>query len=120
MSRLLTDLLEERDYLLADGATGTNMMAMGLPAGRPPDLWNTEKPENVTRLHESFLEVGSDIILTNTFGSNACRLRLDMQRPGRPRAPGQLCQLVRRRRFLRLGRDAAAHGGGVGKGRPWV
>ena len=76
MSNLLADLLAERDYLLADGATGTNMMAMGLPAGYPSDLWNVERPENVTRLHESFLEVGSDIILTNTFSANRCRLKL--------------------------------------------
>ena len=74
MSQLLVDLLEERDTLLADGATGTNLMAMGLPAGQPPDLWNTDKPDNVTHLHESFLEAGADILLTNTFGSNACRL----------------------------------------------
>jgi 5-methyltetrahydrofolate--homocysteine methyltransferase len=77
MTDLLTKLLSERDYLLADGATGTNMMAMGLPAGQPADLWNLDAPENVTRLHESFLEVGADIILTNTFGSNSFRLRLD-------------------------------------------
>jgi 5-methyltetrahydrofolate--homocysteine methyltransferase len=77
MSQLLAELLEERDVLLADGATGTNLMAMDLPSGQAPDLWNTDKPENVTRLHESFLEAGADIILTNTFGSNACRLRLD-------------------------------------------
>ena len=77
MSNLLADLLAARAYLLADGATGTNMMAMGLPAGQPPDLWNLDRPENVTRLHESFLEVGSDIILTNTFGANRCRLKLD-------------------------------------------
>jgi 5-methyltetrahydrofolate--homocysteine methyltransferase len=77
MSSLLCDLLGERDYLLADGATGTNMMGMGLPAGQAPDLWNLEKPENVKRLHESFIEVGADIILTNTFGSNRCRLQLD-------------------------------------------
>jgi 5-methyltetrahydrofolate--homocysteine methyltransferase len=76
MSNLLADLLAERDYLLADGATGTNMMSMGLPAGYPSDLWNIERPENVTRLHESFLEVGSDIILTNTFSANRCRLKL--------------------------------------------
>ncbi len=36
MSNLLSDLLGERDYLLADGATGTNMMGMGLPAGQAP------------------------------------------------------------------------------------
>jgi methionine synthase I (cobalamin-dependent) len=77
MSSLLNDLLRERDYLLADGATGTNMMGMGLPAGQAPDLWNLEKPENVTRLHESFIEVGADIISTNTFGANRCRLKLD-------------------------------------------
>jgi 5-methyltetrahydrofolate--homocysteine methyltransferase len=77
MSNLLVELLTERDYLLADGATGTNMMAMGLPPGQAPDLWNIDKPENVTRLHESFIEVGSDIILTNTFGSNRHRLKLD-------------------------------------------
>jgi hypothetical protein len=34
MSNLLSDLLGERDHLLADGATGTNMMAVGLPAGQ--------------------------------------------------------------------------------------
>jgi methionine synthase I (cobalamin-dependent) len=77
MVDLLAKLLSQRDYLLADGATGTNMMAMGLPPGRAPDLWNLEAPENVTRLHASFIEVGSDIILTNTFGSNRHRLKLD-------------------------------------------
>ncbi|MDH5567561.1 MAG: betaine--homocysteine S-methyltransferase [Myxococcales bacterium] len=77
MSNVLAELLEARAYLIADGATGTNLMNMGLPAGQPPDLWNLEEPENVTRLHESFIEVGADIILTNTFGSNRCRLALD-------------------------------------------
>jgi methionine synthase I (cobalamin-dependent) len=77
MSKLLSDLLDERDYLLADGATGTNLMKMGLPAGQAPDLWNLQMPENVARLHESFIEVGADIILTNTFGANRCRLKLD-------------------------------------------
>jgi 5-methyltetrahydrofolate--homocysteine methyltransferase len=73
---LLTELLGERDYLLADGATGTNLMTMGLAPGQAGDLWNLDAPEKVTRLHESFLEVGADIILTNTFGSNHYRLRL--------------------------------------------
>jgi 5-methyltetrahydrofolate--homocysteine methyltransferase len=76
VSNLLADLLSERDYLLADGATGTNMMSMGLAAGQPSDPWNVDRPENVTSLHESFLEVGSDIILTNTFSANRCRLKL--------------------------------------------
>ena len=77
MGNPLSSLLAERGYLLADGATGTNMMAMGLPPGQAPDLWNLDAPDNVMRLHESFIEAGADIILTNTFGSNRCRLALD-------------------------------------------
>jgi 5-methyltetrahydrofolate--homocysteine methyltransferase len=50
---------------------------MGLPAGQAPDLWNLDRPENVTRLHASFIGAGADIILTNTFGANRCRLKLD-------------------------------------------
>jgi len=77
MSDLLSDLLGERDYLIADGATGTNLMKMGLPAGQAPDLWNLDRPDNVKRLEESFVAVGADIIVTNTFGANRCRLKLD-------------------------------------------
>ena len=77
MANLLQDLLTERDYLIADGATGTNLMGMGLPAGQAPDLWNLDEPGNVARLHESFLEVGADIILTNTFGANRSRLGME-------------------------------------------
>lgn len=77
MSELLLELLESREYLLADGATGTNLMGMGLPPGQAPDLWNLDQPEKVARLHDSFLAVGADIILTNTFGANRCRLDLD-------------------------------------------
>ena len=39
MSNLLSDLLGERDYLLADGAMGTSLMGEGLPVGQAPDLW---------------------------------------------------------------------------------
>ena len=77
MSDLLSNLLAERDYLIADGATGTNLMGMGLPPGQAPDLWNVDEPKNVARLHESFIEVGADIILTNTFGANRARLGME-------------------------------------------
>lgn len=77
MSDVLAQLLAERDYLIVDGATGTNLMARGLPAGRPPDLWNVDGQEHVAWLHESMIAAGADIILTNTFGSNPCRLKLD-------------------------------------------
>jgi 5-methyltetrahydrofolate--homocysteine methyltransferase len=61
---------------LADGATGTNYFAMGLTSGEPPEFWVTEHPDRVKALHQRFVEAGSDIILTNTFGCNRHRLKL--------------------------------------------
>jgi len=77
MSRTkFTDLLNARDWLLADGATGTNLFAMGLESGEPPEFWTTDKPDNIRKLHQGFVDAGSDIILTNTFGCNRHRLKL--------------------------------------------
>jgi len=72
----LSQLIAEKGVLLADGATGTNFFNMGLMAGDAPELWNDTDPEKVTALHESFIDAGSDIILTNTFGCNRNRLKL--------------------------------------------
>jgi 5-methyltetrahydrofolate--homocysteine methyltransferase len=72
----LAELLEQRPVLLADGATGTNLFDMGLTSGDAPDMWNLEIPDNIRKLHQSFVDAGSDIILTNTFGSNSRRLML--------------------------------------------
>lgn len=72
----LEKLLAEKPLLLADGATGTNFMEMGLEPGFPPDLWNLSHPEKPTALHQKFVDAGSDIILTNTFGANGPRLKL--------------------------------------------
>ena len=44
---VIEDLLAEREWLLADGATGTNLFAMGLAHGDAPEMWNIEAPEKV-------------------------------------------------------------------------
>jgi 5-methyltetrahydrofolate--homocysteine methyltransferase len=76
--------LAERPCLLADGATGTNLFEMGLVSGEAPELWIERHPDRVMALHRSFVEAGSDIILTNTFGGNARRLKLhDLERRAR-------------------------------------
>ena len=76
MSDLMPRLLAERPWLLADGATGTNYFAVGLQTGDAPELWNLEHPERVADLHRAFIEAGADIILTNSFGGTANRLKL--------------------------------------------
>lgn len=69
-------LLAEKGVLLADGATGTNLFAMGLLSGEAPELWNETEPDKIAALHRGFVEAGSDIILTNSFGGTRHRLKL--------------------------------------------
>ncbi len=76
MSDRLSRLLDQRPYLLADGATGTNYFALGLMTGDAPELWNLEHPERVKQVHADFIAAGSDIVLTNTFGGTRHRLKL--------------------------------------------
>jgi len=75
MSRI-KEKIKEKGYLLADGATGTNLFDMGLESGYPPELWNLEYPERVLMNHQNFINAGSDILLTNSFGANEFRLAL--------------------------------------------
>lgn len=75
-SNLFLRMLAEKRFLLADGATGTNLFSMGLMTGDAPELWNTEYPERIAAHYRTFVEAGSDIILTNTFGGNRRRLVL--------------------------------------------
>ena len=76
MTGPLSALLKEKGVLLADGATGTNLFNMGLVSGDAPELWNEDDPAKIVALHQSFVDSGSDIILTNTFGGNRNRLKL--------------------------------------------
>lgn len=75
MDANLRQTLQSGKVLIADGATGTMLMAAGLPPGSAPELWNVERPEQITTLHRAYLEAGSQIILTNTFGGS--RIKLD-------------------------------------------
>ena len=76
MSTLLQDLLDEKGVLLADGATGSNLFGMGLQTGDSPELWNTDHPDRIAQHYRNFVEAGSDIILTNTFGGTHFRMAL--------------------------------------------
>ena len=68
------DLLAERPVLLADGATGTNYQDMGIEPGVAPEEWVVDAPERVRELHRRFVEAGSDLVLTFSFGATTPRL----------------------------------------------
>lgn len=73
---MIDDLLAKREWLLADGATGTNLFDMGLTSGDAPELWNETYPDRIQTLHQRFVDAGADIILSNSFGCNRRRLAL--------------------------------------------
>ena len=76
MTNPIAEIIAQQGWCVADGATGSNFFGRGLEAGYPPDLWCVERPEDVLWLHDAFLNAGADIILTNSFGANAPRLKL--------------------------------------------
>ena len=52
-------IFDEKGWVLADGATGTNLFRAGLETGYPPELWNVERPEDIAALHHSFIDAGA-------------------------------------------------------------
>lgn len=76
MTDRLSKLLSSRDWLMADGATGTNLFNMGLTSGDAPEMWNLDHADRIKSLYQSSVTAGSDIFLTNSFGGNASRLKL--------------------------------------------
>ena len=76
MTNRFETLLNARPWLLADGATGTNLFNLGLEAGEAPELWNLDERDKIHALYKGSVDAGSDIFLTNTFGGNASRMAL--------------------------------------------
>ncbi len=75
MSLDLRARLAAGEVFVTDGATGTNLQRMGLPVGAAAELWVLENPDAIRSLEQAFIEAGSDLLLTCTFGGT--RLRLD-------------------------------------------
>ncbi|MDD3470485.1 MAG: homocysteine S-methyltransferase family protein [Thermoguttaceae bacterium] len=75
MHTTLEALLDDgHQPVVLDGAWGTQLQALGLEPGESPDLWNLNHPEKVKHVARSYVEAGSQIILTNTFGANRLML----------------------------------------------
>lgn len=71
-----TEFLKEKGTLLIDGAMGTNLFDRGLISGDAPELWNVDRPDDIRAVYRNFINAGSDIFLTNSFGGNRYRLML--------------------------------------------
>jgi methionine synthase I (cobalamin-dependent) len=73
MNPILEDILVHAP-VLTDGALGTQLQARGLQPGECPDAWNLSRPAEVEAVIRSYVEAGSEIVLTNTFRANRVAL----------------------------------------------
>ncbi|MCY4630687.1 MAG: homocysteine S-methyltransferase family protein [bacterium] len=67
---------DTKGYVVADGAMGTQLFAMGLTSGDAPERSNLLAPGRIRDVHRGHLRAGADLVLTNSFGGNGLRLRL--------------------------------------------
>ena len=67
--------LLEKDFVFLDGGMGTMIQSTGVDAGHIPELLNITNPDIIKDIHRSYIESGSDIIYSNTFGANSYKLK---------------------------------------------
>ncbi len=80
MSNSFAELMQSQAFVFLDGAMGTLLFEMGLQEGAAPELWNMTHPKRIQEVHKRYIEAGSQIILTNSFGGTHYRLKLhDLQ-----------------------------------------
>ncbi len=72
--KLTRDNFKNLPPLCSDGAWGTEMQRLGAEPGQMCDTWNTEFPDKVLSVAQSYVDAGAQIILTNTFNSNRVAL----------------------------------------------
>ena len=69
------EMLEQEEVILLDGAMGTMLIESGLKGGHSPEEWNIINPQKVVAVHKEYINAGSKIILTNSFGGSRFRLK---------------------------------------------
>lgn len=74
MNRDLNSILAEEKILLSDGALGTQLQVQGLEAGQAPECLNLDRPEIPERIAAAYIEAGSDLVHTNSFGASPIKL----------------------------------------------
>lgn len=102
------------EILVADGATGSNLQKMGLRPGQPPEDLIIDNPDILFKLESSFVEAGSDIILTCTFGGTRMRMKDSKYQDRAPEVNIKAAELARKAASAREGVMVAGSMGPVG------
>ena len=75
---ILQEMRQRR--LFFDGGMGSLLQAKGLKAGELPERWNLTHPEEICGIHRMYLQAGSDLITTNTFGANRLKYGEELEK----------------------------------------
>lgn len=102
------------EILVADGATGSNLQKMGLRPGQPPEDLIIDNPDILFKLESSFVDAGSDIILTCTFGGTRMRMKDSKYQDRTPEVNIKAAELARKAASAREGVMVAGSMGPVG------
>lgn len=70
----ILDMINSEELLIFDGAMGTMLQQKGLKLGENPEIFGYENPEKLSDIHYAYLNAGSNVVLTNTFGCNELKL----------------------------------------------
>ena len=95
--------LNAGEIMVADGATGTNLQAMGIKPGTPPEDLVMDDPDTILKLASAFVEAGSDIILTCTFGGTRLRMAESKYADRAPEVNKRAVELARKAASTRTG-----------------
>lgn len=71
---MFNKLIKEKDFIIFDGAMGTQLQAKGLKTGECPEVLSITHPEIVRDIHKSYIDAGSMVVYSNTFGANSYKL----------------------------------------------
>jgi 5-methyltetrahydrofolate--homocysteine methyltransferase len=106
--------LNSGEILVADGATGSNLQRMGLRPGQAPEDLIIDNPDILFQLERSFVEAGSDIILTCTFGGTRMRMKDSKYQDRAPEVNMRAVEIARKAASARDGVMVAGSMGPVG------
>jgi 5-methyltetrahydrofolate--homocysteine methyltransferase len=64
-----------KGIVILDGAAGTLLQELGMPTGICPEKWVLDNPQSIINIQKQYVDSGSDIVYTFTFGANELKLK---------------------------------------------
>jgi 5-methyltetrahydrofolate--homocysteine methyltransferase len=77
MTKNILERIAQEEILISDGALGTLLIAKGLAPGECPESWCISHPDALKEIAQAYMDAGSDMVTTNSFGGSSLRLKAE-------------------------------------------